>query len=163
MRIERIDKRTIVLRSAKGEELGRLHRPSIWRSRWEVIIAGEGLYTMEPRGGLNMDMVLCFDDGSSNAVELLWMRHTMKGRLHFTMPGSKTPLFVVRRPSVWRTRYVLEDADGRLLADIRVAQRLFGPREFIMEEVGDPAPDTRQMLLAVMGIGIMMDRAAAAA
>jgi hypothetical protein len=89
------------------------------------------------------------------------MQHTMKGRLHFTLPESRTPLFVVRRPSVWRMRYVLEDPDGRPMAGIRVAQRLFGQREFILEETGHPAPDTQQLLLAILGIGIMMDRAAA--
>lgn len=112
MRIELLDKRTIVLRNAEGEELGRLHRPSIWRSRWEVIIAGEGLYTVKPRRGLNMDLVLCFEDGSGIAPELLWIRYTTIGKLHFTSPGSKTPLFLLRRPSVWRMRFVLEDADG---------------------------------------------------
>lgn len=163
MQLTRMDKQSIAVLDDNGSELGRLVKPSIWSSRRELILAGEGLYHLQPKGRLSRHQLVVMRTPEGLDIPLLELRYTWRGRVEMARPGAKEATHVLRRAGFWKPRFVLSDAQGAALVTFRVYQKVFGPNEFVVEEWGAERPAARELLLAVHASSVMLERAAAGA
>lgn len=149
-------KRTVVLRDAEGQELGRLVRPGPFGRKAEVITAG-GVYTVAPKRLFSSALTVRYGD-----LPVLEVRY---GWSAIMVHRADTGVELVRlvRPSLLSSERQLLDAQERLQAKLKVRtnwKRL--DMEHQLTKVAQPPPEPLHLLVVLQGLHVQHRRNSAA-
>lgn len=152
----RTDKRTLMLLDAHGAQLGSLVRTK-WHGQNAEIIVPQGVFRVERKRGLTMDLVLFAED-----VPLLLASYTWRGITITDTTGRQGAISVRRSSFLSPTYHVLIREQPVLKLRLRISWKYFELDPTVVEGTGDGL-DPLTLLFAVYAIQVQQRRASMAA